>query len=59
VQDWRALAVSLAAAVFAAALAWFLVHRFLGEAAPLARVAAGTTILAAAYGLINLHRSLR
>jgi len=59
VQDWRALAVSLAAAAFAAALAWFLVHRFLGEAAPLARVAAGAAILAAAYGLLNLRRGLR
>ena len=59
VQDWRALAVSLATAVFAAALAWFLVHRFLGEAAPLARVAAGAAILAAAYGLLNLRRGLR
>ena len=56
VQDWRALGLALATAAVSAALAWVLVHRFLEEAAPLARVAAGAAILAAAYGLLNLRR---
>lgn len=59
VQDWRALALSLAAAAVSAAAAWFLVHRFLGEAPPLARVAAGAALLATVYGLLNLPRGLR
>ena len=59
IQDWRALGASLAGAALCAALAWVLVHRFLPEAAPLARVAAGAAILAAAYGLLNLRRRPR
>jgi O-antigen/teichoic acid export membrane protein len=56
VQDWRALAWSLAAAALAAALAWFFAHRFLAEAAPLVRLAGGAVVLALAYGLLNLRR---
>lgn len=59
VQDWRALALSLAAAAAAAALAWFLVERYLAGAAPLARIAAGAALLAAAYALLSLPGRLR
>ena len=59
VQDWRALALSLAAAAVSAALAWFFVHRLLSDAAPLVRLAAGAVVLALAYGLLNLRRGLK
>jgi O-antigen/teichoic acid export membrane protein len=59
VQDWRALGVSLAAAAASAALAWLFVHRFLAEAPPLARLAAGAVVLALAYAPLNLRRGLR
>jgi O-antigen/teichoic acid export membrane protein len=56
IQDWRALAGSLAGAAASAALAWALVHRFLEDSGPLARVVAGGAILAAGYGLLMLRR---
>ena len=48
-QQWGALLRTLAAAAVAGLLAWFLVRQLLADAAPLARVAAGATILALAY----------
>jgi O-antigen/teichoic acid export membrane protein len=56
VQDWRALGWALASAAAAAALAALAVHRFLEIDAPLARVAVGSAILAAAYAALNWRK---
>jgi len=48
-QDWRLLGLLLLCAVCAAALAWSAVEFWFGDARPLLRVAAGATLLAAAY----------
>jgi O-antigen/teichoic acid export membrane protein len=59
VQDWSALGWALATAAASAALAWGAVHHFLADGTPLVRVVAGSAVLAAAYALLNLRRSLR
>lgn len=56
VQDWRALGWGLASAAASAALAALAVHRFLQIEAPLARVAVGAAILAAAYAALNWRK---
>jgi O-antigen/teichoic acid export membrane protein len=58
-QDWRSLGRLLASALVAAALAWATVERFLPLGTPLARLAAGAAVLAAAYAALNGARLLR
>jgi hypothetical protein len=55
-QDWGGLIRPLALAAGCAALAWFLVERFLPGAGPMTRVAAGATVLALAYAPIQFRR---
>lgn len=59
VQDWGALGWALATAAASGALAWGAVQYFLADSSPLVRVAAGSAMLAAAYAVLNLRRSLR
>jgi O-antigen/teichoic acid export membrane protein len=58
-QDWRALAWTLASAAASAALAWIVVEELLEGRSPLARLACGAALLAAAYGAANLRRLAR
>lgn len=62
-QDWRSLALLLLAAALAAAFAWGMVGRHVAAGGPLARVAGGAALLAAAYGallaLLGWRRGLR
>ena len=55
-QHWRVLGWALGSATLAAALAWTFVHHLLAGAAPLARVAAGSTVLALCYVAMNYRR---
>jgi O-antigen/teichoic acid export membrane protein len=55
-QRWRTLAWAMGSAALAAALAWAFVYRLLPEAAPLVRLAAGSTVLALAYAAMNCRR---
>jgi O-antigen/teichoic acid export membrane protein len=48
-QDWRSLGLRLLLAVLAAALAWSVVGRYFAESGPMAHLAIGGAILAAAY----------
>jgi O-antigen/teichoic acid export membrane protein len=57
-QHWRTLAWAIASAALAAALGWAFVHYLLAGAAPMARLAAGSTVLVLAYAAMN-YRSLR
>lgn len=57
-QHWRTLGWAIASAALAAALGWTFVHYLLMGAAPMARLAAGSTVLALAYAAMN-YRSLR
>jgi O-antigen/teichoic acid export membrane protein len=55
-QDWRALANTLALAAVSAALAWLLVERLLPDGRPLARLALGAALLGLAYAVPLLRR---
>jgi len=55
-QDWRALARTAALAAGCGLLAWIVVRHFLGDAAPLMRLAAGATVLALAYAFAQFGR---
>jgi O-antigen/teichoic acid export membrane protein len=48
-QQWRRLLATLAASACAAALAWAVVHQWFSGAHELARIVAGTAVLAAVY----------
>jgi O-antigen/teichoic acid export membrane protein len=52
VQDWRRLSLLLLFAVTSGIFAWAVDDRYLIEASPLVRVAAGGAVLAIAYGLL-------
>lgn len=58
-QHWRTLGWALGSAALAAALAWMFVNRFLPEAAPLVRVAAGAALLAGVYGAAHYRRAAK
>lgn len=51
-QDWKPLALLLVFAMLAALLAWATVQLYLAPGEPLARVLAGTSVMAAAYGAL-------
>ena len=55
-QHWRVLGWAFGSATLAAALAWAFVHYLLAGAPPLARVAAGSTVLALCYVALNYRR---
>jgi O-antigen/teichoic acid export membrane protein len=55
-QQWRALARSLAEAAACGLFAWFAAHHFLSDAGPLARLAAGTALLGLSYVGAQLAR---
>ncbi len=54
-QDWRSLIAAAGFAAATAALAWFTVERFLPEAGPPARLAAGAAVFAVAYAAAFLR----
>jgi O-antigen/teichoic acid export membrane protein len=58
-QHWRALARTLAEAAGCGLLAWLVAHHFLGDAMPLARLAAGTAVLGLSYVGLQLARGSR
>ncbi|HEV3010912.1 MAG TPA: oligosaccharide flippase family protein, partial [Burkholderiales bacterium] len=55
-QQWRALARTLAESAACGLLAWGAAQHFLGDAAPLARLAAGTGLLGLSYIGLQLAR---
>lgn len=57
-QDWGSLARALGSAVFAAALGWAAVERFLPGSGHIVRMAAGAALLALIYMPFNLRRGL-
>jgi O-antigen/teichoic acid export membrane protein len=58
-QHWRALGWALATASVAAGLSWVAVAQLLSHQGPFLRLIAGTAVLGAAYGAMNLRRFLR
>jgi O-antigen/teichoic acid export membrane protein len=55
-QDWRGLARTALIAAGGSLLAWGVTHAFFAHALPIARLAAGSVVLAAIYALFILRR---
>lgn len=51
-QDWRALGLLILSSVLAAAFAWSVAGRYLGEQTPALRAIAGAVLVAAAYAAV-------
>ncbi len=58
-QDWRTIGKFTTFAVLCAILAWGTVYVLARESGPLARLAIGTAVFAAAYGALYLRRRMR
>ena len=58
-QHWRELAWAFGSAALAGALAWAFVYRFLPDAVPIVRVAAGATVLGSVYAAMHYRRGVK